>query len=264
MAEIQQSEIASAAARARQLGAQAHQLAKRGDWIGALEPARQAVEQWRVLAGQDSPSFVPELARSLQRLAMYLTRTGLRDEAFKAANECVMHWRQLAAANPDGFDLELAHALQRLAPHGDRRWFLSRREEATNLLIRLAATNPALLPEAAEDVSRVTEHFFGSSEHKKALQYGRQEVELWRVLAAKDLVQFGGGLTRALRRLAVEISPGGADDKQLLREARRIAISRIFSIIKRSLRPKAIGAAFAAAATGKALRGSRPALRRGG
>jgi len=263
MSEVPQHEIVSVASRARQLGAQAHQLSRPGDAIGALEPARQAVEQWRALAGQDSSSFLPALARSLLNLARYLSRAGIKEEAFSAASESVTLWRQLAAANFDRFGLELAHALQRLGPHTDRQSHMSLYEEATNLLVRLAATNPVLLPEAAAAASRATEHFMGSGERKKTLEYSRLAVKLWRVLAAKDVVQFGGGLVRALRRLAVETSAGGVDDKELLREARRIATSRIFFLVLRSLRPKAVAAAFAAAATGIALRASRSAPRRG-
>jgi len=168
----------------------------------------------------------------------------------------------LAADNFDRFGLELAHALQRLGPHTDRRRFMSLYEEATNLLVRLAARNPALLPEAAAAASRATDHFIARAERQKALEYSRLAVELWRVLAAKDVVQFGGGLIQALRRLAIEISQTSVDDEGLRREARRIAASRIFFLVVRSLRPKAIASVFTAATTGKVLGARRSAPRR--
>ena len=142
MPEIQQSEITSAASGARQLGARAHQLASQGRLTEALESARKSVEQWRILAKQDSSNFLPELARSLDRLAIFLARAEIAGEAFEAAKESVRHWRQLAAANLERFGLELAGALRRLAADAlglYPRDFLSMREEATNVLLRLAA-----------------------------------------------------------------------------------------------------------------------------
>jgi hypothetical protein len=268
MPEIQQSEITSAASGARQLGARAHQLASQGRLTEALESARKSVEQWRILAKQDSSNFLPELARSLDRLAIFLARAEIAGEAFEAAKESVRHWRQLAAANLERFGLELAGALRRLAADAlglYPRDFLSMREEATNVLLRLAAANPALLPQAAEEASRMSGHFSRSGEPKKALQYGRQAVELWRVLAAKDLVQFGGGLVLALRQLAVDqTTPNGVADKGPRKEARRVALSRFFRLLRESVRPKALGAVFTAVATGKALRPARsPSHRRG-
>jgi hypothetical protein len=236
---------------------------QQSDLVGALEPARQAANQWRALAKEDPSNFLPELARSLDALCMLLTKLEMDGHALAAISESVTHWRQLAGVSLERSGPGLALALKRLAAHTLKlypRDFLSLREEATDVLVRLAAINPKFLRDAAQESSRMAVNFSGSGMPKKAVQHGRQAVEYWRSLAAEDIVQHGGQLVLALRQLAVDqTSPDGVADKSLQKEARRIVVSRTVRLLFASSRPKALGAMFTAAVSGMALRPGRSA-----
>ena len=93
----------------------------------------EAVELYRGLAAAGPDAFLPNLATSLNNLAVQLSGLGRREDALTATEEAVEIHRGLAAAGPDAFLPDLAmfpeqprSAAQRAgAPrgrtHGDRR-----------------------------------------------------------------------------------------------------------------------------------------------
>lgn len=90
-------------------------LSELGDRQGALAPAREAVEIRRELAARAPDAFRPDLAASLNNLAIRLSELGDRQGALKPAREAVAIYRELAARHPDAFRPALASSLNNLA-----------------------------------------------------------------------------------------------------------------------------------------------------
>jgi tetratricopeptide (TPR) repeat protein len=76
-----------------------------------LAPAQEAVELYRALARQNPDAFEPDLAMSLNTLAVLLSDLGRQSEALAPAQEAVELYRALARQNPDAFQPYLARAL---------------------------------------------------------------------------------------------------------------------------------------------------------
>ena len=223
---------------ARKLVAQARQQGNSGDAIVATATWHQAVQQWRILSESDPSGFLPELAGSLDGLAAQLTRLGDSD-ALEAAKQAVFVWRQAAA---DGFPragYRLASALRVLALHIGKEslresWTL--REEATNVLLRIAAEDRTVMVDAALCSFVIAERFSVTGEQEKALRYGRKTVDLYRKLVEVDIVRHGSQLERALRLLAIiQTSAVGVPDKKLIREARRVVVRRLMVQLQRAV-----------------------------
>ncbi|HAI11105.1 MAG TPA: hypothetical protein DCM28_05330, partial [Phycisphaerales bacterium] len=73
-----------------------------------LENAQQAVEIRRKLADANPDAFLPDLAMSLNNLAIQLSELGRRQEALENVQKAVEIRRKLAEANPDAFLPNLA------------------------------------------------------------------------------------------------------------------------------------------------------------
>jgi len=92
---------------------------------------------------------MPDLARSLNNLAVALSDLGRREEALTTAEEAVRLRRALAAARPDAFTPDLASSLTNLANSlsdlGRCEEALTGGEEAVRLRRALAAARPGRL-----------------------------------------------------------------------------------------------------------------------
>ncbi len=87
-------------------------LGRREEALGA---AKEAVGHYRALAAARPDAFTPDLAMSLNNLAIRLSDLGRREEALGMAEEAVRLRRALAAARPDAFTPDLASSLNNLA-----------------------------------------------------------------------------------------------------------------------------------------------------
>ena len=80
-----------------------------------MEAARKAVELYRGLAEASPQAYTPNLAASLNNLAIRLSAVGERNEALVAAREAVRLRRALAEASPQAYTRDLAMSLTNLA-----------------------------------------------------------------------------------------------------------------------------------------------------
>ena len=122
-------------------------LAASGRRDEALQTAQEAVTIRRNLAEHNPAAYTPDLAASLNNLAIYLDNNGQRREALTTAQEAVTIRRNLAEHNPSAYTPDLAGSLNTLAIYldnnGQRREALTTAQEATNLYRTLAKHNPA-------------------------------------------------------------------------------------------------------------------------
>ena len=118
------AELADLASLALQLAPQpelaatlASQLPEDSTGLAALAATvtSQATDHHRQLAAARPDAFTPDLARSLDTLAVALGRLGQGEEALVASEEAVAIYRQLAAARPDTFTPDQARSLDNLA-----------------------------------------------------------------------------------------------------------------------------------------------------
>lgn len=99
---------------AKSLGDVSHALGLLEDWGGALAAVQEEVEICRRLTGVDS-ARQPDLAKTLEVLAVCLDNTGDRERALSVLQEALEVYRRLAAADPAAFGANLTAALGRLA-----------------------------------------------------------------------------------------------------------------------------------------------------
>ena len=103
------------AVRAEALNNYAISLAAVGQRDQAVDPAREAVDAYRVLAEANPAAYTPALASSLNNYAISLAEVGQRDQALDPAREAVELRRVLAEANPAAYTPALAMSLNTLA-----------------------------------------------------------------------------------------------------------------------------------------------------
>nr|MDQ3989177.1 tetratricopeptide repeat protein [Actinomycetota bacterium] len=91
-------------------------------------------------------AYLPDLATSVNNLAIRLAEAGRRPEALTTAEEAVTLRRELAAANRDAYLPDLAMSVNNLAVDlaeaGRRPEALTTAEEATDLYRELAEREP--------------------------------------------------------------------------------------------------------------------------
>ncbi|MFD6892705.1 tetratricopeptide repeat protein, partial [Streptomyces sp. NPDC059957] len=78
----------------------------------ALAAINEAVDVYRVLAGQRPGVFLPDLAMTLNNLSVDLGNLGRHEEALAAINEVVKIRRELARLRPHVHQRELDRSLQ--------------------------------------------------------------------------------------------------------------------------------------------------------
>jgi tetratricopeptide (TPR) repeat protein len=81
----------------------------------ALPVAEEAVTLRRRLAEANPDAYLPDLAASVNNLAVSLADVGRREEALPVAEEAVTLRRRLAEANPDAYLPDLATSVNNLA-----------------------------------------------------------------------------------------------------------------------------------------------------
>ncbi|WP_322756620.1 tetratricopeptide repeat protein, partial [Frankia sp. Cas3] len=80
----------------------------------ALAPATEAVDIRRRLAEVAPDAYLPDLAMSLNNLALFLSGVGRRAEALAPATEAVQIFTQLAEEFPDRFSSSRDRAAETL------------------------------------------------------------------------------------------------------------------------------------------------------
>ncbi len=81
-----------------------------GRRVEGLAAAQEAVELYRELVELNRDAYLPDLAASVNNLALRLAEAGRRAEGLAAAQEAETFYRELAASEPDIFAADLAAA----------------------------------------------------------------------------------------------------------------------------------------------------------
>ena len=149
----------------------------------------QAVDYHRQLAATRPDELTPDLAMSLNTLALRLADLGRREEALAAIEEAVSLRRQLAAARPEAFTPDLAASLNTLANAlaglGRREDALAAIEEAVSLRRQLAAARPeAFTPDLAASLNTLALRLADLGRREDALAAIEEAVTVYRQLAA--------------------------------------------------------------------------------
>ena len=135
-----------------------------------------------------------ERAWLYDRLAMRLSRAGLRAEALAAAGENIRLCRSLAREEPHPFELVLAANMAKmstyLAEMGQRKEALDAAMEATELWKRLADADPdAHGSGLANSLHDLGTALSGAGRRREALAAAEKAVAIQRRLAEKDPVR---------------------------------------------------------------------------
>jgi tetratricopeptide (TPR) repeat protein len=112
-------------------------MAALGHRDNALAVGREAVDPRRRLVQADRAAHLPDLASSLNNVAIWLTGLDRREEAWRAAEEAADVYRELVRLNPDAYQADLARCLNNI---GVLLTNLGRRPEA---LVDAGSVQPA-------------------------------------------------------------------------------------------------------------------------
>ncbi|MFC9118161.1 tetratricopeptide repeat protein, partial [Streptomyces sp. NPDC057092] len=126
----------------------------------AVRLYRTLTDRYRTFAEANPDAYLPDLAESLNHLAVRLSEVGRREEALTAIQEAVDIRRALAEANPDAHLPDLAASLNNLAlplgKVGRRKEALTASQEAVDIRRALAEANPdAHLPDLAGSLNNL-------------------------------------------------------------------------------------------------------------
>ncbi|TCO78124.1 tetratricopeptide repeat protein, partial [Plasticicumulans lactativorans] len=154
-----------------------------------LRPLAAEVERRLAACLQRTAAPTPDLALSLNNLAVRLSALGQREAALEAAREAVSLYRALAASRPDAFTSNLAASLNNLAVRlsalGQREAALEAAREAVDLRRALAASRPdAFTPDLAMSLNNLASFLSDLGQREAALEAAREAVDLRRALAA--------------------------------------------------------------------------------
>ncbi|HEU0088690.1 MAG TPA: tetratricopeptide repeat protein, partial [Pseudonocardiaceae bacterium] len=128
----------------------------------------------RRLAEANPDAYLPDLAGSLNNLAIRLAEVGQRQAALAPAQQAVEIRRVLAQANPDAYLPNLAGSLNnlaiRLAEVGQRQAALAPAQQATDTYRALAQANPdAYLPDLAMSLNNLADNLAALDRATEAL-----------------------------------------------------------------------------------------------
>ena len=186
-------------------------LANIGRPDDALKVAEQATNHYRTLVESNPASYTPDLATSLNTLAVYLTDNGWHHEALEASLEATDLYRDLAKHNPAAYKPNLASCLNTLAilqaENGRKRKALKSSRRATDLYRDLAKHNPAeYKPNLASSLSNLAVYLAGNDQQRKALKTSQEATSLYRDLAKHNPAAYNSNLASSLSNLAVYLA----------------------------------------------------------
>ena len=162
-------------------------LAASGRRDEALTTAQEATNLYRTLVEHNPAAYTPDLAMSLNNLAIYLDSNGQQREALTTAQEAVTIRRNLVEHNPATYTPDLASSLNNLAKsqaaNGQQREALTTAQEATNLYRTLAQHNPAAhTPDLATSLNNLAIYLDNNGQRREALQTAQEATNLYRTL----------------------------------------------------------------------------------
>ena len=195
-------------------------LAKTGRRNEALEAAQEATDYYRSLAKPGPSAYDPDLAMSLNNLALRLAENGQRDKALEAAQEATDRYRTLAKPGPSAYDPDLAMSLNnlalRLAENGQRDKALEAAQEATDRYHDLARKDPEVYdPNYATSLNNLAKYLAEDGQRDEALTTARKAVSIRRRLADQNPAIYAPDLAMSLNNLAIYLSQVGQRSEAL-------------------------------------------------
>ena len=195
-------------------------LAASGRRDEALQTAQEAVTIRRNLAEHNPAAYTPDLAASLNNLAIYLDSNGQQREALTTAQEATNLYRTLAEHNPAAYTPDLAGSLNTLAiyldSNGQQREALTTAQEATNLYRTLAEHNPAAYtPDLAGSLNTLAIYLDSNGQQREALTTAQEATNLYRTLAKHNPAAYTPDLAGSLNTLAIYLDSNGQQREAL-------------------------------------------------
>ncbi|MFE5331291.1 tetratricopeptide repeat protein [Embleya sp. NPDC056575] len=196
--------------QARLHGVLANRYANAGLHHQALTADRHALDIWRRLAQSDPAAYEPDLAGSLNNLAVRLADVGRLAEGLIASEEAVEVYRRLATANPTAHEPNLATSLNNLSNHfgyaGRLSEGLAASEEAVELYRRLAAANPTAFESGlAMSLNELSIRLGEMGRRAEGLAAIEETVEIHRHLATANPAAHEPDLADSLHNLAAQL-----------------------------------------------------------
>ncbi|MEV7250515.1 tetratricopeptide repeat protein [Streptomyces cyaneofuscatus] len=194
-------------ALAAALGALSALRAEAGDREGAVAPAREAVDIYRLLSENPEDGFVPTLAGALHQLSNRIADTGDHTAALPPAKEAAKLYAELGMKRPDRYQSELAEAMNalgdRIAGTGDRTTPVPFGKQAVRLERELVEEEhpEASVPALVEYLLNYARHLAAAGEPVEAVPRAEEAVGHLRSLAAEDPEAFRPRLAAALHAL---------------------------------------------------------------
>ncbi|KAG8792632.1 hypothetical protein FRC12_005411 [Ceratobasidium sp. 428] len=175
----------------------------------SLIALQEAVELNLQLVENNPDTFAPDLAASLHSLAKSFNDLGHHDKARIVVQEAVRLMRQLAANDQAKYTLRLAKYLNSLSM---TLRTLDRGQESLELIQEAVSLFPQLPVEtlSKEDVTlfacsihNLSVKLSDTGLHEEALAVGKMLIELFRSLAAEDLVAYTPNLAMSLHKQSI-------------------------------------------------------------
>ena len=195
-------------------------LAKTGRRNEALEAAQEATDYYRSLAKPGPSAYDPDLAMSLNNLALRLAENGQRDKALEAAQEATDRYHDLARKDPEVHDPNYATSLNnlalRLAEDGKRDEALKTTKKAVDIRRRLTDQNPAIYaPNLAMSLNNLAIYLSQAGKRIEALQTAHEATNLYLGLADQNPASYISDLAASLYILALHLDENGQHDEAL-------------------------------------------------
>ena len=195
-------------------------LAASGRRDEALQTAQEATNLYRTLAEHNPAAHTPNLAMSLNTLAIYLDSNGQQREALTTAQEAANLYRTLAEHNPTAYNPKLAISLDnlalRLAEDGQRGKALEAAQEATDYYHNLAREDRKVYdPNYATSLNNLAKYLAEDGQRDEALTTARKAVSIRRRLADQNPAIYAPALAMSLNNLAIYLSQVGQRSEAL-------------------------------------------------
>ncbi|MGW2287001.1 tetratricopeptide repeat protein, partial [Streptomyces phaeochromogenes] len=176
-------------------------------------------------------AHLPDLATSLNNLAIRLGDLGRRDEALTPIIEAVNIRRELAQTQPDAFLPHLAESLnnlsKRLSDLGRRNEALAAGTEAVEVYRELAQTQPAAhRPRLATSLNNLSSRLSDLGRREEALAPVTEAVNIRRELAQTQPDAFLPDLAESLNNLSNRLSDLGRREEALAPVTEAVNIRR--------------------------------------
>ncbi|MEU6797025.1 tetratricopeptide repeat protein [Nonomuraea wenchangensis] len=195
-------------------------------WL-ALDVSSLHAALFDSLTEANPDAYLPDLAASLNNLAIRLGEAGRREEGLRTTQRATEAYEHLAEANPDAYLPDLAMSLNNLAVDlgeaGRRKEGLRTAQRAAEAYERLAEANPdAYLPDLAASLNNLAIRLGEAGRREEGLRTAQRATEAYERLAEANPDAYLPYLAASLNNLAVDLAEAGRR-KEGLRTAQRAA-----------------------------------------